>query len=652
MTALRLLAALSGLINTGRLLLCGGIVTLFLVFGMSYSYADEVPSSSEQVQVQPVTPEQAVTAAQETLTATSTELTTVVIPSSEAVSSEPKVQEAISTASVAITEAEVAIEDVNDAIAVVEDKEAIVVVAQTTLTAEQQELTDIQNAPLGSMNYTTDGYVAPVAPETPTVTTTTLPAMWDAATKIETPFDIKMGDTVFEGQGSASQIYVSSKATISFGGPDWTWWDWPNQTQDGIYIFQSDYMSAGTGASVVVTTTETTLGIDWTLHRFGDNNGPLTYISWDMTVNPSTGEWTGTGTIDGNLNVYGGPRTGVRQDGVLEQQTVYTSSNKQQAINTQQGIVTVAQNTLVTAQTNLTNAESALDAAIVVMDSKVELAVAAVESAKTVIEEARAIPAPAPSYSNITFDPVTPDAPTEPETPTETDTEEPSEPTEDQPQQEDSEQTDEATEDQTSEEEQTSGEEEQQESDNQEQESQSEEPSSEPTTPEEAVDEAVEEALADGELTSEEKEVIADALIEAADGEAVTAEAIAEAGLEYSDLPPSTPVEVRQDENGNQVIITADVAAALLLLENPAELVGAIFSDPGEALQALGSIGADMSPQEREEAEKMVVAAIIASGAALNAVGIATGGSAPTGGGSSGGGAPSGDSKGVRRRKP
>lgn len=613
---------------------------------MSYSYANDVPAGSEQVQVQPVTPEQAVAAAQETLTATSTELTTVVIPSSEAVASEPEVQEAISTASTAITEAEASIDDVNNAIAVVEDKEAVVAVAQTTLTAEQQELIDIQNAPLGSMNYTTNGYVAPVAPETPTVTTTTLPAMWDAATKIQTPFDIKMGDTVFEGQGSASQIYVSSKATISFGGPDFTYWDWPNATQDGIYIFQSDYMSAGTGASIVVTTTETTLGIDWTLHRFGDSNGPLTYISWDMTVNPSTGEWTGTGTIDGNLNVYGGPRTGVRQDGILEQQTVYTSSNKQQAINTQQGVVTSAQNTLSTAQTNLTNAESDLDAAIVVMDNKVSVAVAAVESAKTVIEEARVVPAPAPSYSNITVDPVTPDVPTE------TDTETPSEPTEDQPQQEDSEQTDEATEDQTSEEEQTSGEEEQQESDNQEQESQSEEPSPEPTTPEESVDQAVEDALADGEITSEEKEAIADALIEAADGEAITAEAIAEAGLEYSDLPPSTPVEVRQDENGNQVIITADVAAALLLLENPAELVGAIFSDPGEALQALGSIGADMSPQEREEAEKMVVAAIIASGAALNAVGIATTGSAPTGGGSSGGGAPSGDSKGVRRRKP
>jgi hypothetical protein len=174
---------------------------------------------------------------------------------------------------------------------------------------------------------------------------------------------------------------------------------------------------------------------------------------------------------------------------------------------------------------------------------------------------------------------------------------------------------------------------------------------------------ALSEALAeDGKLTAAEKELVAEALIESvAPGETLTKEQIQDAGIEYKDLPAETPVEVRQDENGNEVIITADVAAALVLLENPSELIGAIFSDPGEALQALGSIGADMSPEEREEATEMVVAAVVAAGAAMNAVGAAagaagttTGGSSSGGGGGSsgGGGAPSGDSKGVRRRKP
>jgi uncharacterized membrane protein YgcG len=171
-------------------------------------------------------------------------------------------------------------------------------------------------------------------------------------------------------------------------------------------------------------------------------------------------------------------------------------------------------------------------------------------------------------------------------------------------------------------------------------------------------EQVVEEALSDGVLTEEEKKEIADSLIEEANGEALSSEAIEEAGLTYEDLPPETPVDVRTDENGNAVIITAEVAAALVLLENPAELLGAIFEDPGQVLMALGSIGADMSPEEREEATDMVVATVVAAGAAMNAVGAAAGaagsstGGSTGGGGSSGGGGPSGDSRGVRRRKP
>ena len=122
--------------------------------------------------------------------------------------------------------------------------------------------------------------------------------------------------------------------------------------------------------------------------------------------------------------------------------------------------------------------------------------------------------------------------------------------------------------------------------------------------------------VADENSTEEEKELVAEALIEAAEGEAVTAEAIAEAGLTYADLPPETPVEVRQDENGNEVVITAEVAAALIVLENPAELINAIFTDPAQALLALGSIGADMSEEERAESQETIVAAVIVGGIA------------------------------------
>jgi polyhydroxyalkanoate synthesis regulator phasin len=124
----------------------------------------------------------------------------------------------------------------------------------------------------------------------------------------------------------------------------------------------------------------------------------------------------------------------------------------------------------------------------------------------------------------------------------------------------------------------------------------------------------------DGKFTNAEKELVAEALIESADGQAVTAEAIAEAGIDYADLPESQPVEVRTDENGNEVIITAVVADALELLASPAEMLSAIFESPAQLIFALGNLGADMSVAEREEATKTVVAATIVGNIAATTV--------------------------------
>jgi hypothetical protein len=157
--------------------------------------------------------------------------------------------------------------------------------------------------------------------------------------------------------------------------------------------------------------------------------------------------------------------------------------------------------------------------------------------------------------------------------------------------------------------------------------------------------------------TAEERQIVAEQIVEAAQGAPVTAQAIQDAGITYEDLPPETPVEVREDENGNEVVITAEVAAALVILENPVELISAIFDDPGQALLAIASIGADMSEEEREESEKIIVASVIAAQAAVNAAGMAASVASsttrtPSGGGhTGGGGASAGESKAVRRRK-
>jgi hypothetical protein len=157
------------------------------------------------------------------------------------------------------------------------------------------------------------------------------------------------------------------------------------------------------------------------------------------------------------------------------------------------------------------------------------------------------------------------------------------------------------------------------------------------------------------ESTPEEIEAAVEAIIEAADGEAITAEAIEEAGLTLEDLPSETPVEIRTDDNGNAVVITAEVAVALQVFDSPAELVSAIFDNPGQVLTAVANIGADMSDEEREESEEIIVASVIAGQAAINAAGMAAGTatrtttpSSPAGGPMAGNDKP----KSTRRRKP
>ncbi len=168
---------------------------------------------------------------------------------------------------------------------------------------------------------------------------------------------------------------------------------------------------------------------------------------------------------------------------------------------------------------------------------------------------------------------------------------------------------------------------------------------------EEELNEILEDAKDGKELTEEQKDVVVAALIEdLKPGESISAAEVQASGVSYADLPPETPVELRTDENGNALIITAEVAANIELVQDPGALLEAAFTDPGAALAALGSIGADMTEEEREEATDMVVATVVATGAAINAAAVAAGGA--TGGsgsgGSSGGGSSGANSPGSR----
>ena len=110
----------------------------------------------------------------------------------------------------------------------------------------------------------------------------------------------------------------------------------------------------------------------------------------------------------------------------------------------------------------------------------------------------------------------------------------------------------------------------------------------------------------DGVLTEDEKELLVDVILEQADGNAISTELINELGLDYEDLPDDQPVML---DNG--VVLFAEVADALEIFKNPSEILGAVFTDPGKALTAVANIGADMTPEQREESQTVVVASII-----------------------------------------
>jgi hypothetical protein len=90
-------------------------------------------------------------------------------------------------------------------------------------------------------------------------------------------------------------------------------------------------------------------------------------------------------------------------------------------------------------------------------------------------------------------------------------------------------------------------------------------------------------------------------------------------------LDPNQIIEYRDG-----VTLEAGVAIVFEQLADPAALVRELFSDPGQTLEALGQLGADMTEEERETSQDVVVAAVVASQVATMAAVAAIPPSAPS----------------------
>lgn len=538
---------------------------------------------------------------------------------------------------------------------------------QQVVQQEQSELNALQNQPSNSYEASSPGWTNSVEASTSTGSTTTLPPMWDSSTKIDVPFDIKMGNTLYEGQGSASQIYVTSKAFISFGQPDHTFWDWPQTT--GIYVYQSDWMTAGAGAYTKITTTENTLKVEWSLHRFGDSNGPLTNVVWNMTVDPITGEWAGYSEISGNTsNLYGGPRIGVRYSNggaiqtmspkildsvsaeIIAQQQQVVASESLELVNlqTQQtlqtSVVQSAGQTLALAnsassQANsieiqalneftqaLQNTQNIVNNLVIVVDN----AETKTQTAYVVVTNAIAnlpTPSPQPEPVQPTPEPSTPTEPVVEPTPEPEPTLSPEVPTDPEP---------ETPVEPTPEPETPT------------------EPKPEPITPETPTEPEPETPLEPEPETPVEPEPVDPEPTEPEEitpETPITEEAVNELLSENFEPTTLTEEQIEQvKELANKIFANSEpgsdayeqaldllmVAAEADDIQLPEELaaiplIGNVAATTLEIFNNVGNIGADMSPEVRETAEKTVIASVIAAQAAISAVASATATTASSG---------------------
>jgi hypothetical protein len=412
---------------------------------------------------------------------------------------------------------------------------------------------------------------------------------------------LKWGETVY-----TNNIYVSPKGTITFGVGDYTFWTFP--PSPSISIGSWDYHAFantpgaqwdpgwGVGKDLYVRygSTATSICVDWKVMVWGQSSGDPVYIRMLAEVNPINYTWTPTYQVSSNAPA--GARYGAR----------YVQNGQVFPLSVQ-----------------------------------------------TITEPPAPSPTPIPTATPTPTPTPTPtETPTESPSPTPTPTETPSpdpSPTLDPVQPEPNPQPTFEPEPVVIEEPEPIVIEE----------LQPEpviEPSLEPTPieeiipVEEEINNAIDELIVnEEEISDEQLQDITDLLLD--NYEIDEAMPITELLEELND---DQVLELLEQLDENQVIeyregveLEAGVAVVFEQLSDPAALVGELFSDPGQVAEALGQLGADMTEEEREDSQDVVVASVIATqaiGAAMAAIPPTS--SAPTGGtsgpsgsgGSSGGG--------------
>jgi hypothetical protein len=408
----------------------------------------------------------------------------------------------------------------------------------------------------------------------------------DGSFEMLLPFSLTLGLTEY------NRIYYSTNATVTFGQPDGTFWDYP-QTPS-VSIAGRDWVSFGPGAYTSYGYNQDSFCIEWSVRPFPQSSGPLTQMRLVVNKFPNGG-WHGeiiTMTdlppdarrairfergqpvvpIEAAFDVNGGVPIEV------EPAPTPSSFDEPIVIPTQSPSPTPSPST-----EPVPSIEPTLNPEPTPVPEPTQSPTPSPEPQQSqqpepTVEPSQqpSQPAPQPSEPAVqpseTFSPIpTPSvsesvAPVSPVTQSPTPEPEPSAPSELVPSPEES-------------------------------------PTPDPDLP--STDLPFDNDITDG-LTAEEAIALEELLTEYGPMDAISFEDFEASGLDYEDLPPDQPVML---DNG--VILTAEVADAIEMFEDPSELLLTVFTDPGKALKAFANVGADMTPEERKESQTVVVASII-----------------------------------------
>jgi hypothetical protein len=422
---------------------------------------------------------------------------------------------------------------------------------------------------------------------------------------------LEFGGTVYNGN-----VYVSPKGTVTFGQGDYTFWSYPATPSISIgswdyHAFANDGSSQwdpgwGVGKNLYVKygSTATSICVDWKVMVWGQSSGEPVYIRMIAEVNPVNYTWTPTYQVSSNAPA--GARYGVR----------YTQGGPVQPLEIQTITEPPVENPVIEPTP----------------EPSPEPPVEPEPQPST-----PATPEPEPS-EEPSPEPTTPPQPVEPEPPVEP-TPEPVEPS---PEPEPSPNPPITPVDPIIPE--PEGEPQLEPSPEPTPVSPEEEPAPEPTPSEEPAEEPTEnepEPLPEPEQTEEPgpidlivtaeelPEEISSELLMQIDLEEIVAtdlsdaqvEALIEAALETFETAEQGSEEYEQ---ALEALLVAAQADDIVLDEALAAipLLGDVLGGATELVNFLGNAGADMSPQVREDSEKVVVAAVVAVQAALSAVSI------------------------------